>query len=281
MRLATLGGLWRRYRSMSVGIVLLTPFILFALVPNLFAPYEPLKISVKETFEPPSPSHWFGTDELGRDVFSRVVYASRLSLSAALITILIATVIGVITGVIAGYWGGVTDRVIMSIADMVLSFPSLILAMAVAAALGPSLLNSMLAVAAVWWPIYTRLMRALTMQLTTQLYVEASRASGANAFYIIRRHILPNSVSAINVRLSLDLGYAVITLASLGFLGLGVSAPTPEWGAMVSWGRTYFLTYWWIGAFPSIAIVLVVVGTSLLGDSLNDLWNPNLEGSDV
>src|SRR5581483_9008719 len=136
-----------------------------------------------------------------------------------------------------GYWGGTVDRVLMSIADMVLSFPSLILAIAVAAALGPSLINSMLAVAAVWWPIYTRLLRALTMQIKNQLYVEASRASGARVLYIIRRHILPNSISAVNVRFSLDLGYAVQTLASLGFLGLGVSAPTPEWGAMVSWGR--------------------------------------------
>jgi len=168
----------------------------------------------------------------------------------------------------------------MGVGDMVLSFPNLVLAMAVAAALGPSLRNSMLAVAAVWWPIYTRLMRGLMLHLKHEGFVEAARVCGGSSLYIIRRHILPNSLSALNVRVSMDLGLAVLVLASLGFIGLGVSPPTPEWGAMVSWGRTYFLTYWWIGVFPALAIMLAVIATNLLGDALNELWNPYLEGSE-
>lgn len=256
------------------------PFALFAISPGTFSSFDPLKISVKDTYLPPTSTHWFGTDELGRDVFSRVVHGARISLTAALLTIAFATVIGVILGIWAGYWGGWADKVIMSIGDMVLSFPSLILAMAVGAALGPSLQHSMLAVAAVWWPTYTRLMRGLTLHLKHEGYIEAARATGGPATYIVRRHLLPNAFSAINVRISMDLGYAVQVLASLGFIGLGASAPTPEWGAMVSWGRTYFLTYSWIGVFPALAIILVVIGTSLLGDALNDLSNPHLGGSE-
>ncbi|MBI3976975.1 MAG: ABC transporter permease [Chloroflexi bacterium] len=277
---ARLAGRWRRYKHLAFGLLILLPFLLFVLFADVLATHDPIKISAKESFEPPSAAHWFGTDEMGHDVYSRVVHGSRVSLTAAVVTILCATAIGVVTGVIAGYRGGRIERLIMSIGDMVLSFPSLMLAMAVAAALGPSLMNSMLAVAAVWWPIYTRLMRGLTLQIKHSGYVEAARAGGASAFHIIRRHILPNALSSLNVRVSLDLGYAVQTLASLGFIGLGAAAPTPEWGAMVSWGRTYFLTFWWVGGFPALAIVLVVIGTSLVGDALNDLWNPSLVEND-
>ncbi|MGQ0567989.1 MAG: ABC transporter permease [Armatimonadota bacterium] len=271
---------WRRYKRLALGGLILLPFVLFALFPGLISPFDPLKISVKDTYEPPNAAHLFGTDELGRDVFSRVVYGARISLTAAVITIVFASGIGVALGVVAGYWGGWADRIITGIGDMVLSFPSLILAMGVAAALGPGLSHSMMAVAAVWWPIYARLMRGMTLHLKHEGYIDAARCTGGHALYIIRRHLLPNALSALNVRISLDLGIAVQVLASLGFIGLGASAPTPEWGAMVSWGRTYFLTYWWIGVFPTLAIVLVVIGTSLLGDALNELWNPYLGASE-
>ncbi|HBY98640.1 MAG TPA: D,D-dipeptide ABC transporter permease [Chloroflexi bacterium] len=266
----------RRYAPLAFGLLILLPFVLFAIAPGLFAPYDPLKTSIRERFEPPSWEHWFGTDELGRDVYSRVVHGARISLSTGVLTIFFASVVGVVAGVIAGYWGGVPDRSIMSLVDLVLAFPSIILAMAVAAALGPSLLHSMLAVAAVWWPVYARLMRALTLHLKGEAYVEASRSIGGDSRHIILRHIIPNALSSLNVRISLDLGYAILVLASLGFIGLGASAPTPEWGAMIAWGRSYFLTEWWIGAFPGLAITLVVIGTTFLGDALNDLWNPTL-----
>lgn len=267
---------WRRYMPLLLSSLLLVPFVLFALFPGLFASHDPIKSSVRDAFMAPSAEHWFGTDELGRDVFSRVVYGARVSLTTALLTIVFATVVGVVVGVIAGYFGGVLDRVLMTVVDMVLSFPSIILAMAVAAALGPSLQNAMLAVAAVWWPVYARLMRALTLSLKTMDYVEASRAIGGRPGHIIIRHIMPNALSTLNVRVSLDLGYAVLVLASLGFIGLGAKPPTPEWGAMINWGRGYFLTEWWIGAFPGLAITLVVIGLTFVGDALNDLWNPHM-----
>lgn len=209
---ATLFGLrlrmrWRRYLPLAFGLVILLPFLLFALFPDFFAPYDPVKTSIRSRFTPPSREHWFGTDELGRDVYSRVVYGARLSMGTGLLTIVFASVIGVAAGVIAGYWGGSLDRVIMSVVDMVLAFPTIILAMAVAAALGPSLLHSMMAVAAVWWPVYARLMRGLTLRLKHEAYVEASQAIGGNPTHIIVRHIVPNALSALNVRISLDIGY--------------------------------------------------------------------------
>lgn len=158
--------------------------------------------------------------------------------------------------------------------DMVLAFPTIVLAMAVGTALGPSLSSAVLALVAVWWPLYARLTRGLTLQLKQQEYVAASRALGAGPWHIILKHILPNSLSSLLVRFSLDLGFAVLTLASLGFIGIGVSAPTPEWGAMVNWGRTYFLTEWWIAGFPALSITLVVVGAMFVGDALNDLLDP-------
>jgi peptide/nickel transport system permease protein len=268
--------LWRRYRSLVLGGLFLLPFVLFVIAPGVFAPYDPIKTSVKERLQPPSAEHWFGTDELGRDVYSRVVYGARISLTSASITIAIACAVGIIAGITAGYLGGWADRGIMIATDMVLAFPRIILAMAVAAALGSGIRNAMLAMAAVWWPLYARLLRGLTLRIKEEEYVQAGYAIGGSGFHIIRKHILPNTVSAIIIRVSLDLGFAVLLLASLGFIGLGATAPTPEWGTMVSLGRIYFLTEPWIGIFPALAITLVVIGTTLLGDALNDLWNPTL-----
>lgn len=266
--------LGRLHLGLVFGGLLLLPFILFALAPDLFATHDPLKTSVSELYQPPSQEHWFGTDELGRDVYSRVVYGARISLSSAFATILIANIIGIPLGMIAGYWGGWTDRTISIFIDMVLAFPSLVLALAVAAALGASLKSAILAIAAVWWPVYARLLRGITLQLKKMEYVEAARSVGATPGHILRRHIFPNALSSIIVRTSLDLGFAVLLLASLSFVGLGATAPSPEWGAMVAWGRLYFLTEWWIGAFPALSITLVVIGITLIGDALNEIINP-------
>ena len=267
---------WRRHLNLAIGMLILMPLLLSAVAPGAITPYDPLKTSVKELYQPPSAQHWFGTDELGRDVLSRVAHGARVSLPAASITILLASSIGVLAGLIAGYWRGWADRLIMIVVDMLLAFPSIVLAMAVGVALGRSLRSAVLAVAAVWWPVYARLVRGLTLHIKEQAYVEAAYAIGARPVHIIWKHILPNALSAIIVRVSLGLGFAVLTLASLGFMGIGVNAPTPEWGAMVSWGRTYFLTEWWIGGFPALAITLVVIGTTFVGDALNELLNPNL-----
>lgn len=266
---------YRRHRGLLAGLLLLLPFLLFALLPEIFATHDPIKTSIRELLAPPNADHFFGTDELGRDVYSRVVYGARISLVSAALIICIPTLIGVVLGAVAGYWGGWSDRVIMTLVDLVLAFPSLILAMAVSAALGSGLRSTIIAVASVWWPGYARLLRGLTFQLAEMEYVTAARAMGASSLAIIIRHILPNTVYAIIVRVSLDLGLAILLLASMSFVGLGASAPTPEWGAMVAWGRHYFLDNWWIGGFPSLAIVLVVVGITLLGDGLNDALNIN------
>lgn len=266
---------YSRNRGLLAGLVLLLPFLLFVLLPGVFATHDPIKTSIRELYSPPSADHFFGADEFGRDVYSRVVYGARISLVSAALIIGIAGWIGVILGTIAGYWGGWSDRVIMTLIDLVLAFPPFILAMAVNAALGSGLRSSIIAAAAVWWPVYARLLRGLTFQLAEMEFVTAARAMGASSASIIIRHILPNTVYAIIVRVSLDLGLAILLLASLSFIGLGASAPTPEWGAMVAGGRHYFLTEWWIGGFPSLAITLVVVAITLLGDGLNDALNIN------
>ncbi|MDE2776435.1 MAG: ABC transporter permease [Chloroflexota bacterium] len=263
--------LGRRNPGLAAGAALLLPFLLFALLPEVFATHDPIKTSIRELYMAPGAGHLFGTDELGRDVYSRVVHGARISLVSASLIIGIACLIGVALGTIAGYWGGASDRVIMTLVDLVLAFPSLILALAVSAALGPGLRSAIIAAAAVWWPVYARLLRGITLQLAEMEFVTAARAMGASTGRIILRHILPNAVYAIIVRISIDLGLAVLLLASLSFIGLGASAPTPEWGAMVAWGRLYFLTEWWIGGFPALAITLVVVAITMLGDGLNDL----------
>lgn len=267
--------LYSQNRGLMAGLLLLLPFLLFALLPGVFATHDPSKTSIRELYSPPNADHFFGTDEFGRDVYSRVVYGTRISLVSAALIIGIAGWIGVILGTIAGYWGGWSDRVIMTLIDLVMAFPPFILAMAVNAALGSGLRNSIIAAAAVWWPVYARLLRGLTLQLANMEFVTAARAMGASSASIIIRHILPNTVYAITVRVSLDLGLAILLLASLSFIGLGASAPTPEWGAMVVGGRHYFLTDWWIGGFPALAITLVVVAITLLGDGLNDALNIN------
>ena len=266
---------YRRSPGLLAGLLLLLPFLLFALLPGVFATHDPIKTSIRELHAPPNADHFFGTDELGRDVYSRVVYGARISLVSAALIIGIACLIGVVLGTIAGYWGGWSDRMIMTLTDLVLAFPSLILAMAMSAALGSGLRSAIIAATAVWWPVYARLLRGLTLQLTEMEFVTAARAIGASSPSIIIRHILPNAVYAIIVRVSLDLGLAILLLASLSFIGLGASAPTPEWGAMVAWGRIYFLTEWWIGGFPALAITLAVVGITMLGDGLNSALNIN------
>lgn len=222
----------------------------------------------------PSLRHLFGTDQVGRDVFSRVLYGARVSPLVALFVLLIACVVGITLGVLAGYFGGAGDEVIMRVTDVFLAFPSLLLALAFAAVLPPSLTSLTIAIAITWWPWYTRLIRGQAASVTGRPYVEACRALGIPSWRILLRHVLPNSVTPLIVQVSLDFGGVILTASALSFLGLGAQDPTPDWGLMVAEGENYFTTQWWLVTFPGLAILLTALAFTLLGDGLRDVLDP-------
>lgn len=222
----------------------------------------------------PSFEHPFGTDELGRDVFKRVLLGTRISLNTALIAVGIALLIGVPLGAIAGYFGGFLDEFIMRITDVFLGFPPLLLAIAIAAFLGPNLQNAMLAIAIAWWPWYTRIVRGQAVSIKERQFVKAANAIGTPSMKIVFRHVLPNCVAPLIVQASMDIGGVILTIASLSFLGLGAQSPTPEWGLMVSTSRNYFLNAWWYSIFPGLAIFFTVLVFNLLGDGLREILDP-------
>lgn len=260
----------------AAGLALVVAFILLALAAPLMAPQDPLAMDPAGRLAAPDASHWFGTDDGGRDVFSRVIHGTRASLLTALGILLIASTIGTAIGLASGWFGGWVDEALMRLTDMFLAFPALVLAMGLAAALGPSLVNAMLATALVWWPWYARLVRGQALHLKHETFVEAARVAGASGLRIAVRHILRNCLTPIIVQMSLDIGYAILTLASLSFIGLGAQPPTPEWGSMISVGRDYFLDQWWIVTFPGLAIFLSVMAFNLLGDGLQETLSPRL-----
>jgi peptide/nickel transport system permease protein len=245
------------------------------LLAPLIAPYSPTAQKVTNRLKPPSAQHWFGTDELGRDVFSRVLHGARVSLPVALAVVAMTGTVGILLGSVAGYAGGLADEIIMRVADAVLAFPSLILAIAITAALGPGLLNAALAIALVLWPEYARLVRSQVIALREMEFVSAATALGASPWRNLFAHILPNALPLMLVKISLDMGNAILLAASLSFVGLGAVPPTPEWGAMVAAGRHKFFE-WWIATFPGLAIFTAVVGFNFLGDGLRDLLDPRL-----
>ncbi len=264
-----------RLTRLSLGVVIL--LILTALVSPFIVPH-PEHIE-KETnpvdkLQPPSGKYFFGTDELGRDIFSRVIYGTRISLKTALVAVGLALIIGIPLGAIAGATGGLVDEVIMRITDIFLSFPPLLLASAIAAFLGPSLENAMLAIAVSWWPWYTRLIRGQAVSIKERQFVKAARAIGTPPIRIIFGHIVPNCIAPVIVQASMDIGGVILTIASLSFLGLGAQSPTPEWGLMVSTSRNYFLNAWWYSIFPGLAIFITVLVFNLLGDGLREILDP-------
>ncbi|MDB5056946.1 MAG: inner rane transporter permease protein yddQ [Chloroflexi bacterium] len=264
----------RRNPLMLVGVVLLAGLLVLAIFAPLIARYDPTAMDLGHRLLGPSLSHPFGTDDGGRDLFSRVLYGARLSLGAAAVVIALAAAIGCLIGAVSGYVGGITDELLMRITDMFLAFPALVLAMALAAALGPSLINAMVAVAVVWWPWYARLMRGQILSYKRREFVAAARAMGAGHLRIIVRHLMPNCFQPIVVQATVDAGYAILTTASLSFIGVGAQPPTPEWGSMVNTGHTYFLDHWWYATFPGVAIFLTVMAFNLIGDGVLDVLDP-------
>lgn len=259
----------------AVGVVICSLWVIIAVISPLIVPYDPLGQDLAMRFAPPCAAHWFGCDSLGRDVLSRVLAGSRISIVAGLMTITFAAGIGTIYGGFSGYVGGRTDDALMRVAEMVLSFPGIILAMTIAAALGPSLYNTLLSMVIIWWPNYARIMRGMVISCKENEYVEASRSLGASHFWIFFREILPNCIGQVLVVATLDFGNAVLLFSTLSFLGLGSPPPTPEWGAMVADGVKNF-NYWWIGTFPGLVILSMSMGANFIGDSLRDLLDPRL-----
>lgn len=262
-----------RNRMAMVGLAIIFVWAVVAIAAPIVAPFDALAQKVEDRLSPPSARHLFGTDELGRDVFSRVVYGARISLPVGLLVILFATLAGALVGALAGYIGGIFDLLIMRLADITLAFPSIVLALAIAAALGPSLRNALIAMILVWWPEYARLMRGQVLSVKNNEYVQAARTLGASDGRILARHIIPNTLAPIIVKASLDAGSAILTIAALSFIGLGAVPPTPEWGAMVSLGRFKFYN-WWLTTFPGLAILTVVLGFNFFGDGVRDAFDP-------
>jgi len=268
--------LWKRSPLSMMGLAIVAALIVVAILAPYIAPYNPIEQDLSMRLSPPSSDHIFGMDTLGRDIFSRVVYGCRITLEIAFVITLIGGSAGSLVGVIAGYSGGKVDEILMRVTDMFLAFPRLILALAFAAALGPSLVNMIIAISVVDWPIYARLARGQALSAKREDFVEAARAMGAGNWRIIFLHILPVCLSPIIVQVTLRLGDVILTAAGLGFLGLGAQPPTPEWGVMVSDGRNFILNEWWIAAFPGFAIMIVVLGFNLLGDGVRDIMDPRL-----
>jgi peptide/nickel transport system permease protein len=260
-------------RMAVVGATVVVVWVIVALLAPLIAPYDPIDQDVQARLRGPTAAHWLGTDGLGRDVFSRLLYGGRVSLPVAAIVVALASIFGTVYGGAAGFLGKWLDEGAMRIVDMVLAFPSLILAMAIAAALGPSIQNSMLAMLAVWWPPYARLARGQVLSLKERDFVMAARALGTSEGRILLRHLLPNAVAPLLVLMTMDFGNAIIITAALSFLGLGAVPPTPEWGAMVSEGRE-LMQQWWISSFPGLAIFTVAMACNFVGDGLRDTIDP-------
>ncbi|MCA0458523.1 MAG: ABC transporter permease [Chloroflexi bacterium] len=273
-------GLYRfsRNRLSVIGLSIVILLLIVAVTAPLWVPYPQDvtgSVNMAERLKAPSAEHWFGTDDAGRDVFSRTIMATRISFQVGVIILVVAISIGVVLGAIAGYYGGWVNTVIMRFTDIMLTFPGIFLALAVSAALGRGVLNATLALSITWWPGYCRLVEAQMLKMREEDFVAGARAIGASNSRIIFRHILPNLLTAIIVKASMDFGFAVLSLASLGFIGVGVLPPEPDWGSMISAGRRFIPASWWYSTFPGLFMFVTVLAFNLLGDGLRDLLDPN------
>ncbi len=267
---------FRRNPLTLVGLVIVAGFVFVAAAAPLIAIESPLAQDLTHRLTGPSPAHPFGLDSLGRDVLSRVVYGSRISVVSGVAVVSAAVTFGVAAGTAAGWHGGWWDEVLMRVTDMFLAFPSLVLAMAISAILTPSLTNALIAIAIVSWTSYARLARAQTLAIRHRDYIEAAKAQGAHDLAIVARHLIPNAVAPLFVQATLEIGGIILTSAGLAFIGFGAQPPTPEWGVMVSEGRSFLMDQWWVATFPAVAILLLVLGFNLLGDGIRDVLDPRL-----
>jgi peptide/nickel transport system permease protein len=277
---ARLGAAYRAWLALKrnpltmTGAVIILLLVLMAILAPLIATASPIAQNLPDRLKPPSAVHWMGTDELGRDIWSRVVYGTRITLEIVVLVAVIAAPIGLVIGAAAGYFGGWIDRALMGITDVFLALPKLILALAFTAALGPGIEHAIIAIAIASWPGYARIARAETLTIRNSEYVAAIQLQGASTFRIIGSHILPLLTSSLIIRVTLDMAGIILTAAGLGFIGLGAQPPTPEWGAMISAGRSFILDQWWVSTMPGFAIVIVSLGFCFLGDGLRDVLDP-------
>ncbi|WP_019172349.1 nickel transporter permease [Pseudaminobacter salicylatoxidans] len=273
---------WRRFTANKlavIGMLIILGLIFVAIFAPLLAPYSPyIGDLAKSRLLPPTAEHWLGTDDQGRDILSRLIYGSRLTLQVVILVAVIAAPIGLLVGTVAGYAGGWVDAVLMRITDIFLAFPKLVLALAFVAALGPGIGNAIIAIAITSWPPYARIARAETLTVRNSDYISAVRLMGASPWRIVLRHIMPLCISSLIVRVTLDMAGIILTAAGLGFLGLGAQPPLPEWGAMIASGRRFILDQWWVAAMPGFAILVVSLGFNLLGDGLRDALDPRGSG---
>lgn len=268
--------LLKRNPLILLGFIIVGLVTLLGALAPLLATHDPEDMVFSDRLKPPSWKHLLGTDDNGLDIFSRILYGMRLDLAIAITVILMVSVFGTLLGVISGYYGGIVDEIVMRVADVFLSFPYLLLAMAIAATLGPGIFNSIIAISVTWWPVYARLSRGVTLSIKEMNYIESARSLGGSDMYIIFRHVLPNVIPPILVQATLDMGNVILEAAALSFIGLGAQPPQAELGLMVSIGRGYLRDYPWVSLFPGLTILIMVLGFNLLGDGLRDLLDPRV-----
>jgi peptide/nickel transport system permease protein len=267
----------KAHKQFTVFAILAIGVVLVAVFAPVLAPKDPLEAVMTDSLLPPGGEYLCGTDKLGRDVLSRVIYGTRTSLVMTLAVVAVIFFVGSALGILAGYFGGMVDEIIMRVADMMISFPGLVLAIAIAGLLGPNIVNAVIAISVVSWTKYARLARSLTLRIRQNVYIEAAIVTGAKTGHILLRYILPNLITSLIVTAAADIGTMMLELASLSFLGFGATAPTPEWGLMLNEGRTYLTKAPWLMVYPGIAIILVVVIFNMLGDSIRDILDPKQE----
>lgn len=263
-----------RNKLTLTGFAIVALVVLVGLLAPVLAPYDPNEMNIPARLQAPGAEHLFGTDEMGRDILSRVMYGARISIAVGVVIVAVSAAIGIVLGSLSGYFGGRADQAVLAVTDMILAFPSMVLALALTAAMGPGLLNTMLAVIIVRIPMYTRLMRGQVLVAKEQQYVRAARTFGEKPFWIVVRHIVPNCLTPLMVQMTLGIGDAILIASSMSFIGLGAQPPTPEWGAMISTARIYAIDQWWYAAFPGLSILITIMGFNLIGDGIRDILDP-------
>lgn len=265
--------LWKNKLTL-IGFIIVGIIVLLGVLAPVIAPYDPNLMNIPQRLAAPSAAHLFGTDEMGRDILSRIMYGARISIVVGVTIVVVSAIIGCFLGSLSGYAGGKVDQAVMAVTDMILAFPSMVLALALTAAMGSGLINTMLAVIIVRIPMYTRLMRGQVLVAKEQQYVRAARTFGEKPFWIVFRHIVPNCLTPLMVQMTLGIGDAILIASSMSFIGLGAQPPMPEWGAMISTARIYAIDQWWYAAFPGLFILITIMGFNLIGDGIRDILDP-------